>query len=534
MSSESIFNKYKMINGIVECRYCNLQIRMKGKTQKLINHSAKCNKTVRRECVKQTNRIAEMMITDTKPLSLVDDAIFKKFIHSVDPDCKIPSLAEFSDVIIPKRHEDLMKQLEKNINREIKGGKMTAAFAINTWTSVDSYVSVEVHYITEDFKLCSYMLAVELLPRNDVSASVHNVLLSTLETWKFKRSLSSVFCITNAPNIDEYPDIPTTYTYLPCFDTCLQSAVISVLKYQRTAPTAGSKFIKKCMRTIQYFSRSVSARRTLTERCSDYNIKSVELIEKVDTTCWISMYTMFKCLIRLREPLTDTLVGEIKNFSEGEWTFMENVAIVLELIKEATEIIHTEKYPTLSLYYPTYRALENKLENFDRNSEISKRILRALQKEFKGFISIDALSHATLLDPRFKDEPFTKDSVHSLKEGLRQKIISLHIDNQSGKIKPENEAEFNKSVDQELKEYWSGRRISKKTNIINWWKLYRKRLPILASAARHFLVIPAVRVSGKRFLALRSIIQNNQTKLSLETLQKLCFLHANHELYKKT
>ncbi|XP_078041757.1 E3 SUMO-protein ligase ZBED1-like [Augochlora pura] len=526
MSREVIPKFYSMISGKVRCRSCNTDFPIKRKGQNLIEHSQTCREAYERECKRLTTAIAAMIIRDLKPLSLVDDAAFKSFIHSFDSDYNIPPQAKFLDTIIPEIHDDMVQRLQANINKEINEGKMAAAFAIDTWTSVDSFMSVSVHYITECFKVYSWMLAVELLPKNYTDESVHDALLNILKTWKFNNRLPTVFCTTNSMSIIEnFPAMSTMWTPVPCFDAFLQSAVISVLKEMRVAPKPGrsySKLVKKCMRIIRHFSVSVSARRMLTEICSTY-IVPVKLIEKVDTTCWISVYTMFKCLIQLRGPLTDhTLLGEIENLNEAEWTFIVDVANVLELIKETTKAIYTEKYPTLSLHYPTYCVLKQKLADSDENSELKQNILLALRKQFKGSIGIDAKC-ATLLDPRFKDKPFKGYSAVSAKQNLRKRITELC------KIKPEKETKFNKLLDQELEEYWPTP-IDKESNIINWWHANSKRYPRLATAAKHFLVIPAVRVSDKRFLAPRSIIQKYQTNPPFETMQKLCILHANDKL----
>ena len=87
---------------------------------------------------------------------------------------------------------------------------------------------------------------------------------------------------------------------------------------------------------------------------------------------------------------------------------------------------------------------------------------------------------------------------------------------------------FDIRKDREIQTYMNERTVSRKDDVMKWWKSNSTRYPLLQLAARHVLAIPATQATSERlFSAAGNIVTSNRSKLLPENIEKLCFLHVN-------
>ncbi|XP_076281274.1 E3 SUMO-protein ligase ZBED1-like isoform X2 [Lasioglossum baleicum] len=521
---------------------------------------------------KLTETIARMMALDMQPYTIVEDAGFRSLLNNAEPRYQIPSSATFETNIIPRMYEDLKNDIRKKIHANLAEGELVFAFTADGWTSrsIESYLSLTVHYISKDFKMCHFMLNLTELTESHTAEHLETVLLTSLRTWELNSNSNTLnkplfFVTDNGHNIVKAIDSQENWKRIPCYAHCLELAVKSAMK-QSTEYTG---LRKKCEELVGFFSRSTSITEKFLHIQSTDNPheEPLELIQDVDTR-WITMYAMLQRLIILQKPLTMTLCEEhmAENLNNDEWNLAETIVTVLQPLKDATEIMCGERYPTLSQYLPMYIGLINVLKpdktQTKKAIEFSNYLCNALKVHFEPVIKDEIFVHAMLLDPRFKDlllPPGEKrwEAVNSLKQkiiNMANCFIAIDVDQYGnmpststtrqydeqpsklkqffnealGSVETERIPSFHRRINEETQIYFSESAVPRNTEILEWWKCNSERLPIFAETARQYLGIPATQVSSKQlFSEAGNIVIATRTELITENVEQLCFLHAN-------
>ena len=107
-----------------------------------------------------TELIVDWLSTSGRPLSIVNDPGFKGILGFLEPDYQVPSRTHVAS-LIKKRHQNGKQEL---------GGLLRAAPAValttDAWTSraTQSYATYTAHFISETWKLESYVLRTSLFP----------------------------------------------------------------------------------------------------------------------------------------------------------------------------------------------------------------------------------------------------------------------------------------------------------------------------------------------------------------------------------
>lgn len=115
------------------------------------------------------------------------------------------------------------------------------------------------------------------------------------------------------------------------------------------------------------------------------DIAPLQLTQEVDTR-WNSTYAMFRRFILLHTALNIILCEEKmpNNLTIAEWNFVECLTTVLEPIKNATEIMSGEVYPTLSQYYPMYFALISILQDHSTEHPLTTDICNSVRNALRA------------------------------------------------------------------------------------------------------------------------------------------------------
>lgn len=116
-----------------------------------------------------TDAIARLIAKGMVPIYLVEKKVFRDLIHTLDPRYVVPSRKYFSRVELPRLYAECRAKVEKEILN-------VAYYALTTdlWTSraTQPYMSLTIHFIDEDWKLCSRCLQTAYFPDDHTGAAI--------------------------------------------------------------------------------------------------------------------------------------------------------------------------------------------------------------------------------------------------------------------------------------------------------------------------------------------------------------------------
>lgn len=253
----------------------------------------------------------------------------------------------------------------------------------------------------------------------------------------------------------------------------------------------------------------------------------------------------------------------LEEITQSHWSCFSDILEILKPLKDATELLSAEVYPTLNLVVPAYTIIMNHLEKFagdeenddDTNSEsdscdlnldlkisASKAALLKMSKYYN--ISSEVCTIATILDPRLKlnfyaaDERCDAVDPNEILAYFRlyyEKDYYSTLDNSSVAYRQpsifesvySNVTEFENQS--ELDIYISEPVAKNHLNfrVMDYWRLESVRFPNLARMARDYLAIPGTSTASERaFSGGRQLITDFRCRLRGNTITS-CMLLKN-------
>ncbi|XP_076660133.1 zinc finger BED domain-containing protein 4-like [Halictus rubicundus] len=323
-----------------------------------------------------TTAIAEMMISDCQPFSVVNDSGFRKVVKVLEPRYNLPSRTTFSENIVPAMYENEKKRLETQLKKDMENTE-SFAFTTDGWTSRsnENYLSVTVHYLDGAFNMQNFTLKISNVTEAHTSEHINSFLKNTLAEWNLDNAKFQTYFVTdNAANIVKAVRLSPTWQRIPCFAHTLQLVIKDAIKPCRDLIST----LQKCRAIVRYFHRSPAANEKLRmEQLMQYPKRTpLKLINDCETR-WNSQYDM---LMRL-----------------------------IDLFKEATEILTVENKPTLPRYIPTIFGIRDTLmsmlemDDVEETLFFKQNLIFDLGSRFKFATTTNCLVVSMILDPRIKD-----------------------------------------------------------------------------------------------------------------------------------
>ena len=115
-----------------------------------------------------TQSLALMCALDARPLSIVEGAGFKNFVHIINPDYKLPGRTT-----IRKHLHKLYTDAKSDVIDQIKGKPVSMTSDIWTSSALDGYISVTGHFLDEDWHLCTKNLSLSTNAMHERHTGVH-------------------------------------------------------------------------------------------------------------------------------------------------------------------------------------------------------------------------------------------------------------------------------------------------------------------------------------------------------------------------
>jgi zinc finger BED domain-containing protein 1 (E3 SUMO-protein ligase ZBED1) len=168
---------------------------------------------------KITNLIADLICRDLRPISIVNGGGFRDLLQYLEPGYKIPSHTHMASIIAQK-HEVGIEKLKVILSKY-----SPLALTTDSWTScgLDSYVTVTAHFIDEDWKMVSCIMATRSMEEKHSAENLANRLFSTVVTdYKLEKSNICAIIHDNAANMKRMNELLLnemecpTWSSIPC------------------------------------------------------------------------------------------------------------------------------------------------------------------------------------------------------------------------------------------------------------------------------------------------------------------------------
>lgn len=249
--------------------------------------------------------------------------------------------------------------------------------------AIKSYLSLTIHYITSDFNMHHFMLNLHHVKQSHTAQNIKNISRECLSTWKFYYANRPLIFVTDSGgNIVNPISMCKEQKHIPYFAHSIQLVIKSSLK---KFPLY--EIIKtKCRKIVGFFAKSTTSRQKCIEiqLSVSPNETPLQLVQEVDTR-WNSMYLILQRLNILRRPLSLILCDNnmSNNLTTKEQKFTEEIVNLLEPIKQVTDIMCGESFPTISLYFPMYVGLNHVFEKDDIKDRTANNIRKQLCNKLK-------------------------------------------------------------------------------------------------------------------------------------------------------
>ncbi|XP_063765467.1 zinc finger BED domain-containing protein 4-like [Eleginops maclovinus] len=500
-----------------------------------------------------------MIVQDSQPFKVVDDQGFRALVSLLDPTYVLPSRQTLKSMMEARYREEKQKAKDKV-------QKATAvALTSDMWTSIhmDSYLAFTCHFVDEEDKLATVLLAVAKFGERHTASNIATVKGSILEEWEIPKA--KVMCLTTdgASNMHLCSSIMEV-RHSHCIAHALNLVVKKALKL-----TPGLEEVRTKARDIAtYFRTSTVARERLLCLQNQMGGPTNKLIQEVDTR-WNSTLDMLQRLYEQREPVGAALASlqtDVAPLTSNQYHSISQCISLLAPLKEATVELSAEKHVSGSKIIPLVKMLRHIIATKQRQltdemaRDLAKHLLTLTSEKLGNYEVAGQHALATLLDPRFKTMGFcnTTHQQNGVKKlmaecatVIRQKTpdpapsddptpSTSHdapstsdssglwelLDAQVLEKRKVKSATANASV--ETNRYLAEPNIPRNEDPLEYWVKHKHVYPHLFVLARNLLCIPASSVPCERvFSKAGEIVSKKRNRLNPSTVEKIVFLNKN-------
>ncbi|XP_042343871.1 E3 SUMO-protein ligase ZBED1-like [Plectropomus leopardus] len=520
-----------------------------------------------------------MIVTDMRPLSMVEDEGFQKMISAFNPNYALPSRTYFMKMM-EKKYEDIKGKL-KNMLKETDSIALTA----DIWTSVatEAYLGVTCHFLGEDWGMESHSLTTMPLEERHTAANIVEWIEDVIAKFDIPPEKIKAVVHDNGANVVAAAKILAEkhgWASVRCAGHTLNLVVQGALKKNQ----AISKCVAAARCLVEHFKKSELACSKLKDKQQQMGTPLHMLVQDVSTR-WNSTFHMLFRLLEQRWPVTAALSDpavtprgkHYLDLKPEQWDVIQELNQALEPFEGATVFLSGQEYVTLSALPQLVQSLKKSIQTpaFETAPVKSYQtdVTEQITARWQGLSVFQPESNhvllAAALDPRFRklkflspDEVFkVQSTVQTMalvaKKEARQKNASdigspstaqdmpvthqgdvksllekiLGSSDSSTSDEEDEEQQLSQTVQKEVLLYFGEHPLSKKGNPLSWWKANAPRYPTLSKLAQSFLCIPATSTPSERlFSAAGNIASKRRASLSSEHVDMLTFLHCNHRL----
>ena len=357
-----------------------------------------------------------------RPFTIVEDEGFLKFAHwlnNLKTMFKVPSRNKHRAQLM-KVADLVMKKVQMKIANEMNYYAITS----DIWSSrvMESFMSVTLHYLTEDFEMINLVLEVSPFHESHTAINIATFWKTSFEKFGLRPEKLAMMMRDNASNgvkacnnleirhfgcvghsihlvIGPFVLETKQSKSVEDADAIEEGSIDAVdgetddvadyeidevtLNRTSTNTVISMQQVVSKVRTIaKYIKNSPKAKDKVASYMENENNGQVLSINLDVRTRWNSAYDMISKFIKLKGAIQQfsaflKSVSGKKDFNrkklpdiyEEDWALLSGLCIILKPFKDVTEILSGEKYPTFSQALPLLRTLENFLSDHNLFSE---------------------------------------------------------------------------------------------------------------------------------------------------------------------
>ncbi|XP_046894665.1 zinc finger BED domain-containing protein 4-like isoform X2 [Hypomesus transpacificus] len=343
-----------------------------------------------------------MLIKDCQPCSLVEDEGFSAFVMKLDPDYVLPTKKA-----LKTRVASQCDIINDSVASEVERADFISLTS-DTWTStsMNTYVSVTGHLVTEASQLCTFLLGVCRLPENHKAVHLEEA-RNQLVASRGLHSKVAAFVTETSDNMSTMLQ-KLGVLLLPSFAHVLNQ----VVKMSMEATTELQEIRSQARTIVAFFKSNPVAKERLAAVQKQLNRPGQKLLLEVESR-WNSSFSMLQCLFHQREAVAaslSTLDTDISPLGSADYEVIHQCLGVLDPFHQATGELASERRVSASKIIPLVRMLRvilmekrsTSVPSHPTAAQLSSHLQRALQTSCGSVESEPVLALATLLDPRFK------------------------------------------------------------------------------------------------------------------------------------
>lgn len=496
-------------------------------------------------------QLAKMIVKQYCPFTIVESEEFKKFVQTVNPGYSLPSRKTISSRLIPELYEKCVEEVREHL-RNIK----FVTIATNGWTLSNSecYISITAHFIDDECKFQSYLLDCFKYEEKHTAENLATEINNILSDWDLIQRVNAVVS-DDAANITDAIRL-CSWRHIPCFANMVNGIVQAGL-------SALHEIRDKVRILVDHYRMNPQSAKKLSQILADMCLPDVKL-KSDDPNRWTSTYETFGKLLECKDAFVlklDKFTENLPELSQYEWSVLEMTCTVLKPLLDITNEV-SEKNITISKIIPLSRCVANYLRKTLQDKflpvEISRMIEKMLAEVTLRFSDIEdntLLAESSFLDPRFKNQAFTKDqsysnTYHSIlqmasnvnlnEESSQNESIDNSKNRSSGTVSDNNIwDEFDSKVINmsdirnpetvaaaEIENYLQEPLINRNADPLMWWYERKSVYPRLFEIMKQRLCIAATAVP-KNFTNGGQLVCEKRNKLSSSKVSMVLFLNHN-------
>ncbi|XP_077062361.1 E3 SUMO-protein ligase ZBED1-like [Siphateles boraxobius] len=446
-----------------------------------------------------TDSILNMLVTDMRPLSMVEDDGFTKMIHTLNPGYTLPSRTHFTK-LMERKYEETFKEVKTAINTN----NSKLALTTDVWTSVatEAYLGVTCHYITDDWDMQSICLTTMPLHDRHTASNIAECLEQVVARFEIPPSKIIAIVHDNGANIVAAANILEEkhgWSSVRCTGHTLQLVINAALKHTSIEKAVGAA---RCL--VEHFKKSELASSKLREKQQQMNTPEHSLVQD-------GLLKSTQSAVYESAPLRAfqlTAVQQLQERWKRETAFSDRApnTVILAMVLD-----------------PRFRKL-NKFLSPDEVLRVQTKVQTMVLEERR---KMDVQQHGSC-------SVTSTDTTATESTPLATLLDSLlgsdgEEDDRAGQAE-----DVHTQVRKEVLTYFGEKSLAKEENPLLWWKANNDRYPMLARLAKSYLCIPATSTPSERlFSAAGNIASKKRASLSQEHVDMLTFLHCNAKCLNK-
>lgn len=486
-------------------------------------------------CAKITDAILYFICTHYRSYDIIQCEKFKHLMKKLDPHYKIPN-----ENIIQKGLDEKY-DMEIKIFKKILNETLHVTISIDSWSEVgsfESFLRVTVHFVANGIrKLKSRNIEMIKLSEQHTADCIAFVLSKILQNWCIDIDKVTAVVTNDESNIVKaVKKIFGQDKHIICFAHTINLVAEKSMKICENL----SNIINKVRSVVKFIKNSIDNEL----HCCQVNFgtsktKLNKLVLDVNNK-WNSIFYMLERFVELWPVINDVLFreGYPEMPTDDEFIILKEIVLLLRPLAFIAQECLAENYIAISKIIPLINCALTEYNNIKQTTELlmklKKTILIGLQRSFDSIEFIDAISIATIVDPRFKTLHFQNtrainNAIYKLHEMIRELSSSHEANIEQKEVKYDLWTHHKLLVlkhEDELSSYLASPVSFKDDDPLERWEIMKTQYPLLYKIAQKYLSIIAMSVPGERLFSKTEMTQSRNELTEPTTLNKISFLNS--------